>query len=284
MDIRKTGKYFVGSMNNQQNSSTSVEGKAAEPRERLRGICKRITDTLGALLFLLPLAFIFDLVGYIPPYLRLFAVYTLLALPLLRSPRASVIRGALALAVVILLNAFAPLPQTAEILLLTAVHVWIWSLSGQMSGWMAQGIGFYTLLHLFLFQSPLGFNLLEGINHAVGWFGQWVTGRTIRTGYTYQNIGSFLLFLCLSIHAWNRGALSKVRTALFLIISLLLNGLLSAVLLTVVGLGPDLTWDLNFRDLFSYKELAAYGARTLLLIFPFFLLLCPYTDLSHTAS
>lgn len=287
MDIRKTGKYFVGSMKNQYDTSTPVEGKANDPWGRLKGISMRATDTLAAMLFLLPLAFIFDLTGYLPPHLRLFAIYTLLALPLCRYPRASVLRGGTVLAAVILLNAFAPLPRTAEVLLLVFAHLWIWSLSGLVSGWLAQGIAFYALLHLFLFQSPLGYNLLESMNHVVVWFGQWVTGRMIRTGYTYQNIGSFLLFLTLSVHAWDRGILSKARTALFLLIILLLNGLLSAVLLTTVDIGADLTWDLKFRDLFSYRQLASYGANTIQLIFPIFIFFAhaaTYLILHHDAA
>ena len=274
-------------MNKQQDTTTPVEGKATEPWGRLGGACKRATDTLGSFLFLLPLAFIFDLAGYIPPYLRLFAVYTLLALPLFRYPRASVIRGASVLVTAILLNAFAPLPQAAEILLLTFVHLWIWSLSGLLPNWLAQGVAFYTLIHLFLLQSPLGFNLLEEINRGVVWFGQLITGGTIRTGYTYQNVGSFLLFLSLSIHAWDRGTVSKIRTAVFLVIILLLNGLLSSVLLYTVDLGPDLTWDLNFRELFGYKAMASYAARTTVLVFPFFIFLAhamAYLVLHHDST
>jgi len=274
-------------MKKQQDTSTPAEGKAADPWGRLGGVCKRATDTLEALLFLLPLAFIFDLTGYIPPYLRLLAIYVLLALPLCRYPRASVVRGASVLMAAIVLNALAPLPQAAEILLLTFVHLWIWSLSDMAPGWLTRGVAFYALLHLFLFQSPLGFDLLEGFNRITTGFGSWITGGTIQTGYTYQNAGSFLLFLSLSIHAWNRGAVSKARTAAFLLVILLINGLLSAVLLFTVDLGPDLTWDLNFRDLFGYKELASYAARTTLLIFPFLIFLAhavAYLILHHDST
>ncbi|MEI7899802.1 MAG: hypothetical protein WCK89_06085 [bacterium] len=273
--------------NKQQNTYVPADGNAADPGGRLGCVCKRATDTLGAFLFLLPLAFIFDLAGYLPPYLRLFAVYALLALPLFRYPLASVVRGAAVLVAAILLNAFAPLPQVAEVLLLTFVHLWIWSLSGQVSGWLAQGVAFYALLHLLLFQSPIGFDLLEGINRTVIWFVRWIAGGTLQTGYTYQNVGSFLLFLSLSIHAWDRSAVSKARTAAFLLVILLLNGLLSAVLLFTVDLGPDLTWDLKFRDLFSYKELASYTARATVLVFPFFIFLghaVAYLVLHHDAA
>lgn len=274
-------------MKKQQETSTPADGTAADPFGRLGKICKRVTDTSGAFLFLLPLAFIFDLAGYIPPHLRLFAIYTLLALPLFRYPQASVIRGASVLVAAILLNALAPLPPVAEVLLLTFAHLWIWSVPGHISGRLAQGVAFYALIHLFLFQSPLGYDLLEGINRVMTWFGRWIAGGTIQTGYTYQNVGGFLLFLSLSIHAWQRGLVSKARTAAFVLVILLLNGLLSAVLLFTVDLGPDLTWDLNFRDAFGYKELFSYAARATLLIFPFLVFLAQavaYLVLHHGAA
>lgn len=251
--------------------------KSTDSQDRWRRAGRRAADTLGAFLFLLPLAFIFDLAGYIPSYLRLFAIYALLALPLLRYPRAAVLRGAPVLAGAILLNALAPLPQVAEVMLLTFVHLWIWSLSGQLSGWLARGVTFYAVLHVFLFQSAPGFNLLEGINHLVTWCGGWIAGGMVRTGYTYQNVGGILLFLSLSIHAWDRGAVSKARTGAFVLAILLLNGLLSSVLLFAVDLGPDLTWDLKFRDLFGYKELVSYTARAMVLVFPLLVFLAQAT-------
>jgi hypothetical protein len=248
---------------------------------------ERVTDTLGAFLFLLPLGFILDLTGYIPPYLRLFAIYALMALPLCRYPRAQVLRGAPVLLTAMLLNACLPLPAPAEVLMLTCVHLWIWSLSGRVSAWLIQGVAFYALLHLFLFQSPLGFNLLEGINRIVNGLVCWIAGGVVRTGYTYQNIGSLLLFLSLSIHGWDRGALSKARTAAFLVVTMLLNGLLTGLLLYVVDLGPDLTWDLNFRDPFGYREMLSYSARAVVLVFPLLIFLghaAAYLILHHDAK
>ena len=67
----------------------------------------------------------------------------------------------------------------AQILLFAFTHLWIWSLSGKVSGWLIQGVTFYALLHLFLFQSPIGFHLLEGINRGVIWVGRWIAGGTI---------------------------------------------------------------------------------------------------------
>jgi hypothetical protein len=271
VDVLNTGEKLVGNMKKQLDTSTSAEILSAELRMRLGRVYRKATEALVSVLFLAPLAFIFDLAGYLPQHLRLFTIYMLLALPLCRYRRSHVLRGGSVLAAVILLNALLPMQRTAELLLLTFTHLWIWSLSGLVSGWLVQGVTFYALVHLFLFQSPLGYNLLEGINRIVTWSGRWITGGTIQTGYTYQNVGSFLLFLSLSIHAWDRGAVSKAKTAVFLLVIMLLNGLLSSVLLYTVDLGPDLTWDLNFRDLFSYRELASYTARATLLVFPLFI-------------
>jgi hypothetical protein len=274
-------------MKQQQDKRTPAGQGTPGPRGRMGRVVQRTVDTLGAFLFLLPLAFIFDLTGYIPPYLRLFAIYVLLALPLLRYPKAAVLRGAAVLGGAILLNAFAPVPQVAEVLLLTFVHLWIWSLSGRIPGWLAQGVAFYAVLHLFLFLSPLGVHLLERINQLMALCGGWIAGGTVETGYTYQNVGSFLLFLSLSLHAWNRSIISKARTGAYLLIIALANGLLSGVLLYAVNLGPDLTWDLNFRDPFGYRELVSYAARATLLIFPLFIFLAhaiAYLVLHHDTT
>jgi hypothetical protein len=268
-------------------TSSQAENQTMSLWKHMAGFHRRLADTLGAVLFLLPLAFIFDLAGYLPQHLRLFAVYTLLALPLCRYTRAQALRGGAVMAAAILLNGLLPMPRTTELLLLTFAHLWIWSFSGLVSGRLSRGIAFYALLHLFLFQSPLGYHLLEGMNRLTAWVGQLITGRMIRTGYTYQNIGSFLLFLSLSIHAWNRNLVSVARTFLFLPVVLLLNGLLSAVLLTAVDLGPDLTWDLNFRELFTHRELTSYSTRAILLIYPFFIFLAhtiAYLILHHDSS
>ena len=90
--------------------------------------------TLGSLVFLATLALIFDLVGYLPPFARLFLVYGLLALPLCRWPKPRVLRGGAVLLGVALINALAPLPQAAEVPLLTFAHLWIWSLGGVATG------------------------------------------------------------------------------------------------------------------------------------------------------
>ena len=245
---------------------------AASQPASLRGLLKRATDTvggtLGSLLFLTTLALIFDLVGYLPPFARLFLVYGLLALPLCRWPRARVLRGGSVLLGVMISNALVPLPHAAEVSLLTFAHLWIWSLGGLTTGPLVQGILFYTVLHLYLFASPLGYQVLEALNAVATRATRWFAGGTLHLGYTYQNLGSLLLFLCLSLHAWDRSRVSKFRTAAFLFVAVLLNGFLAAVLVHMVDLGPDLVWELKFRELFTAAELARHLRRLMVLIFP----------------
>ena len=242
--------------------------------------------TLGSLVFLATLALIFDLVGYLPPFARLFLVYGLLALPLCRWPKPRVLRGGAVLLGVALINALAPLPQAAEVPLLTFAHLWIWSLGGVATGPLLQGILFYTVLHLYLFASPLGYEVQEALNALMTRATRWFAGGTLHIGYTYQNLGSLLLFLSLSVHAWDRNRVSKFRTAAFLIVAVLLNGFLSAFLLRMVDLGPDLVWELKFRELFTCAELAGHLRHLGVLVFPALVFLAhaiAYLVLHHDA-
>ena len=227
-----------------------------------------VAGMLGSLLFLAPLALIFDFVGYITPAIRLFLIYGLLALPFCRWPKAKLLRGAPILLLVIVANAALPLPNTAQILLLVFAHLWIWSLAGVASPAIVQGIVFYTLLHLYLFFSPLGYQVLESLSDFSAMISGWITGASLNLGFTYFNIGSLLLFLSLSIHAWNRNAISKLRTGAFLIVALLLNAFLSAFLVYKVNTAPDLTWELKFRDSFNLAVLWGYLKNLALLVYP----------------
>jgi len=230
-------------------------------------------STLGSLLFLTTLALIFDLVGYLPPFARLFLVYGLLALPLCRWPGARVLRGGAVLLGVVLINALVPLPHAVEVALLTFAHLWIWSLGGVPTGPLVQGVLFHTVMYLYLFASPLGYQVLEALNAGVTRATSWFAGGTLHLGYTYQNLGSLLLFLSLSVHAWDRSRVSKFRTAAFLLVAVLLNGFLSTVLLHMVNLGPELVWELKFRELLTTTELAGRLRGLTVLVFPAFVFL-----------
>ena len=226
-----------------------------------------LTGTLESLFFLMPLAFIFDLVGYAPPFARLFFVYGLLALPLCRCAK-GIVKGASVLVFVMLINAIVSLPQPAELCVLVFAHIWIWSVVGLATRPLIQGIFFYLFLYLYLFSAPVGYQVLESITGMAALVNSWMIGSTFDIGYTYQNLGSLLLFLCLSIHAWEPGLLSKLRTGAFFLVALLVNGLMTSVLLFKMNLDPDLVWELKFRDVFTYAELAQHLKSLVLLNFP----------------
>ena len=221
-------------------------------------------------LFLAPLAFIFDLAGYISPDLRLFFIYACLAAPLCRMRKPAILKGASALLAVMALKAFTVIPDPAEILLLVFAHLWIWSLAGVASRPIVQGLIAYTLIHLCLFASPLGYPVQEFLAGTVRTTNRWVTGATLNLGYTYAGIGSLLLFLCLSLHAWEKGLVSKLRTGAFLVVGLLISAFAAAVLLYKVNLAPDLTWEMKFRDSYTLKELAGQLKNLVLLVYPLF--------------
>jgi hypothetical protein len=260
-------------MDNQPEVGQSPEIGEKEPESALKekisaqaaGI---VAGMLGSLLFLAPLALIFDLVGYITPAIRLFLIYCLLAIPFCRWPKARLMRGVPVLLLVIVANSALSLPAPAQILLLVFVHLWIWSLAGVASPALVQGIAFYTLLHIYLFFSPLGYQVLESLSDFSATVSGWITGASLNLGYTYYNIGSLLLFLCLSIHAWDRSAISKLRTGAFLVVALLLNAFLSAFLIYKVNTAPDLTWELKFRDAFDLPVLWGYLSNLALLVYP----------------
>ena len=227
-----------------------------------------IIGTLASLLFLAPLALIFDLVGYTTPQVRLFLIYALLALPLCVWPRTRLLRGASVLILVMVAVSALPLPDTVQILLLVFAHLWIWTLAGVASPSIVQAISFYTLLHIYLFLSPLGYDVLEAMTNISTRITEWITGATLNVGYTYFNLGSLLLFLSLSIHAWDRTTISKVRTAAFLVVTLMLSAFLGAFLIYKVNTAPELTWELKFRDPFDLSVLGGHLKNLALLAYP----------------
>jgi len=248
----------------------------ADAKPKLKRVLSYVREVLRgsgeSFLFLAPLALIFDLTGYISPDLRLFIIYGLLAVPLCRGGKALVVKGGAGLIAVMVLNAVFDLPQVAEISLLAFAHIWIWSLAGAVALAVVQGLIFYTLLHLVLFASPLGYNSLEAIASAIRATTGWVGGPTLNIGYTYVNVGSLLLFLCLSVHLWDRRPLSKLRTLAFLGVGLLINAFSAAIFVKYVNVDPDLAWELKFRDgIFTIHELGKRLADLVLLVYPAFI-------------
>jgi hypothetical protein len=220
------------------------------------------------LLYLLPLGLIFHLTGYLPPYLRLFLIYFLFGLPLVVYPSAQTARGALILLGLMVVEAWIPLPPPADIALLLIGQVCIWSRVTRMPAGINAGLCFYSLLHFYLFLSPLGHPLVEAMTRsgvkAVGW----VTGSAFNLGPTYLNLGGFLLFLCLSVASWDRTVRSKARTGSYLLVACLVSSFLSAVLLRKVDFGAEMVWQLKFRDVFSYPQLFGKLRGVILLVYP----------------
>jgi hypothetical protein len=223
---------------------------------------------LYALLYLLPLGLIFNLVGYLPPYLRLLFVYVSLGLPLCLRPSKHAVYGAAGLLGVMGLEAIVTFPPVADIGLLLLVHQWVWAKVTRVPTTLAAGLCFYTFLHFYLFLSPLGYPVIEALTRLDCQVAGWMTGSSLNLGHTYLNLGGFLLFLCLSVFGWNRTRVSKARTASFLVVAILLNALLSVVLIRKVNFGADLVWKLQYREVFGFVQLFQKLCGLGVLVFP----------------
>ncbi|MES2922137.1 MAG: hypothetical protein V4819_11355 [Verrucomicrobiota bacterium] len=223
---------------------------------------------MSVLLYLLPLGLIFDLVGYLPPGLRLFLLYGLLALPLCLKPSKQAGWLALVLVLAMVLRASFQMPVVAETMLFLLVHLAIWTVMAPVPRALQTGVLAYAILHLFLFVSPLGHPALEAMMSAGNCVSQWIAGQPFHLGPTYQNLGGFLLFLVLSVFSWDGSKVAPLRTGSFVLVALLLNALASMVLIERVDFTADFAWTLKFRDLFGFPEL---GKRLLglgVLVFP----------------
>ena len=226
------------------------------------------TLPLFPLLYLLPLGWIFNLTGYLPPYLRWCLIYALLGLPLCLRPSRESARGGLVLLGLMFIQAWVPLSPVADIALLLLAHQWIWMTVTAAPSALVAGLVFYAFLHCFLFLSPLGYPVIETLARWGCQVAGWLTGSDFNLGPSYLNAGGFLLFLCLSVFGWDRTGLSKARTGSFLVVALLLSGLLSVILIRKVNLGADLVWQLKFRELFGYAQLFAHLRSLAVLAFP----------------
>jgi hypothetical protein len=240
---------------------------------------------LGAL-YLLPLGLAFDLVGYLPPYLRLFYFHGLLLVPLCLRPskRSAVAAGLLlALAGVRLLGS---LPVLADLTLMLLAHQLVWAMAFPISSRFNAGVLFYAFLHAYLFQSSLGHPVAEAwARLGCQWSGG-LTGSTVHLGPTYQNLGGILLLLCLSIFGWEGSRGAKARTASFLLVTLLLAGLMAFYLTRRVDFGADLVWNLKFREVFGCAQLFQKLRGLLVVVYPglmFAAYLAVYLVLHHEA-
>jgi len=228
---------------------------------------------MSVLLYLLPLGLIFDLLGYLPPGLRLFLIYGLLALPLCLNPSRKAGRLALGLVAVMVLRALLPMPAVAEMALLLLAHLAIWSVMAPVPPGLRAGVVAYAFIHLFLFVSPLGHPVLEAMTTAGNRVSEWIAGQPFHLGPSYLNLGALLLFLTLSIFSWDGSKIAKLRSASFLVIALLLNALAAVVLIDKTDFAASFSWTLKFRDLFGFPELWKQLKGLAVIVFPALLFL-----------
>jgi hypothetical protein len=207
------------------------------------------------ILYLLPLGLIFDLVGYMPGALRLFLIYGLLALPLCLKPSRESGWLGLGLLVLALLRAVLPMPEIAEMALLLLAHFAIWTVVAEVPRALRTGVVAFAMLFLFLFLSPLGQPVLEALAAAGNTAAQWISGQPFNLGPSYLGLGGLLLFLTLSIFAWDGTKAGWLRTAGFLAIGLLIEALGAVVLIEKADFAASFAWSLKFRDLLGFPEL-----------------------------
>jgi hypothetical protein len=223
---------------------------------------------MTVLLYLLPLGLIFDLVGYLPPQLRLFLIYGLLVLPLCLKPSKPAGWLALGLGLVVLLRAMLPLPAVAETALFLLAHLAIWSGMAPVPRSLRSGVVAYAFVHLFLFVSPLGHPLLETMASAGNRTLQSIAGQPFHLGPTYQNLGTLLFFLTLSVFSWDGTKVAAFRSAGYLLAAVLLNALAAVVLIDKTDFAASFSWTLKFRDPFGFPELWKQLKGLAVIVFP----------------
>jgi hypothetical protein len=218
-------------------------------------------------LFALTLGLIFNLLGYLPEHLRLLLIYALLLLPILferPERRAHQVAALLAAAAANALVRQNPVFQVCTLLL---AHFYVWT--GYRSSWRAcyPAVVFFAALYLFLFQSPQGFHSLHGLaGLTTGLYARLVHGPC-NLGYTYQNLGSLILFLTLSLFRV-RDAVSLVRSLCFSALLLLVTAAAIKFVLFGADLNAELLLKLDTAEPFSYRQYAEFTGRLVVLLFP----------------
>jgi hypothetical protein len=203
-----------------------------------------------------------------PPYLRLFLYYSLLALPICLQPAKRSVCAAGVLILVIAVKAMVVFPTVADLSLLLLAHQLVWALVHPVPERVTRGVLAYAFMHFYLFISPLGYPVTEALARFGCQVSRWMTGSSFNLGPTYQNLGGFLLFLSLSLSGLDRSRVAKGRTASFLAVAILLNALLAMLLIRKVNFGADLVWQLKLRDVFGYGQLWQKVRGLAVLVFP----------------
>lgn len=228
---------------------------------------------MSAFLYLLPLGGIFDLVGYMPPALRLFVIYGLLALPLCLRPSRQSGWLALGLGVVVVARALLRLPPVAETLVLLLAHQAIWTVLAPVPRPLRLGVVAYAFVHLLLLLSPVGQPALETMAAAGNRVLRWIAGQPFHLGPSYLNVGGFLLFLTLSVFSWDRSKVAVARSASFVLVAVLLNALGAVLLLEKADFAASFAWTLKFRDPFGFRELWQHLQGLAVIVYPGFVFL-----------
>lgn len=228
---------------------------------------------MSVLLYLLPLGPLFDLVGYLPPALRLGLLYGLLALPLCLKPSRQAAWLAGLLGLVAVMRALLPIPDVAETAMFLLVHLAVWSVMAPVPRALRIGVVAYAFIHLYLMVSPLGHPLLEMMTAAGNRVSRAMAGQTLNMGFSYQNLGSLALFTVLSVFAWDRSKVAFARTAGFVLVALLFNALAGALLIAHADFAASFAWTLKFRDPFGFPELWKHLKGLAVIVFPAFLFL-----------
>ncbi len=223
---------------------------------------------MSVLLYLLPLGLIFDLIGYLPPSLRLFLIYGLLALPLALKPSRQAGWLALGLAGVVGLRALLPWPVVAETALLLLAHQVIWAVLARVPRALRMGVVAYAVLHCWLFLSPLGYPALEYLTTSWNHLAARIAGQPVHFGPSYLNLGGLLLFLTLSLFSWDKTPVGPRRTAVFVVVTTLLNALAVVLLLKNADFAASFSWDLKFRDAFGFPELWKHLKGMAVIVYP----------------
>lgn len=271
-------------MTSQSSKSESVPASPGGTRIRLNA--RGWLDTLDTLLFLAPLALIFDLAGYAPSYLARLIIYLFWGVGICLHPCRKAMRSAGILVVVLVVNGFLPLPSAAEICLLMGGHLLVWRQFIQMPSRLEAGLCAYTFLHLLLFLSPSGVYLLHPLAAAANRIAGFLTGSAYHLGWSYPNLGALLLYGCLSLFAWDATRISRMRTLAFLVVALLLHALMAAVMIRFLAFDADLIWELKYRDIFGWAELFEKVQTLAVLVaplLPFAVYTVAYLALHHDA-
>ena len=221
-------------------------------------------------LFLLPLGLIFGLLGYVPDHLRLLLIYLLLLEPILLARtrrRAELLLLLLALAAGVVLNGVVthnPLFQIASLLLL---HFLVWSRADSRWLKLYPAVIAFLFLYVALFLSPLGFYPVEALVGRLSALFTSLLRAPCSLGFTYQNTGSMLLFLVLSV-SLIRSRLSLVRTLCFAVVLVLLTTLLFKLVLYRLDLNPELMLKLGVYEYTGNREYISFYSRIAVLLFP----------------